>query len=139
MLSLGCHAQEDLAAYSRLNTTDSLGRKQGLWMERFDDGTPEAVMRYKNDTLDGVSIWFSKDGGLQVYSAFVNGKKHGSSRAVDQWDGTVRVTLYNQGVVQLVQVFDAQGKLALEEFYSGGTITKSVHHTPSGIIEGHPR
>jgi len=37
-----------------------------------------------------------------------------------------------------VKVFDKQGALTLEEFYSAGELTKSVHHTPTGIIEGHP-
>lgn len=133
-----CHAQVNLGDYSRINMTDTIGRKQGLWIERFDNGAIETVMHYKDNTLNGVSIWLSRSGELETYSTFANGKKHGISRAVEPLDGTVRVTLYDQGVVQLVNVFDPQGTLVLEEFYSSGAITKSVHHTPSGIIEGHP-
>lgn len=137
-LSWACHAQADLSTYPRTNSTDSLGNKQGFWVEHYDNGAVESVICYKDNLLDGVSMWFTRDGSLEVYSNFSNGKHHGTSRAVDPLDGTIRITTCDHGVVQSVKVFDKQGALTLEEFYSAGELTKSVHHTPTGIIEGHP-
>jgi|GEM_PF-4151515 len=138
LLLPGCHAQQDLSLYAQLSATDSIGRKQGIWVEHYESGAVKSVRYYKAGALDGMSMSFTERGELQTYSAYDGGKRHGASRAVEPSDGTVRVSMYDQGVVQLVQVFDRKGILQLEEFYQNGEIMKSVHHTPTGIIEGHP-
>ena len=138
LLLTSCHAQQNLSQYAQLNASDSLGQKQGIWVERYESGAVKSVRHYKAGALDGMSMTFTERGDLQTYSAYVVGKRHGASRAVEPLDGTVRVSLYEQGVVQSVKVFDAKGTLALEEVYKDGEILKSMHHTPTGIIEGHP-
>jgi antitoxin component YwqK of YwqJK toxin-antitoxin module len=58
----------------RVNRTDNEGRKQGQWLEFYEDGTVKREVVYKDNQIDGIYKEFEPDGGLSLVMEYEEGR-----------------------------------------------------------------
>ncbi len=58
----------------RINRTDNEGRKQGQWMEFYEDGTVKREVFYKDNQIDGVYKEFQPNGNLSLIMDYEEGR-----------------------------------------------------------------
>ncbi|MFI5220251.1 MAG: toxin-antitoxin system YwqK family antitoxin [Bacteroidia bacterium] len=53
------------------------GKKNGWWLEFYENGNPKVKSKYLNDTLQDSSFYYHKNGKFSNIQTFKNGKKEG--------------------------------------------------------------
>ncbi|HKR07487.1 MAG TPA: toxin-antitoxin system YwqK family antitoxin [Bacteroidia bacterium] len=53
------------------------GKKNGWWLEFYENGNPKVKSRYVNDTLQDSSLYYYKNGKFSDIQVFKNGKREG--------------------------------------------------------------
>jgi len=91
----------------KINQTDELGRKQGLWKELYENGDVKWEANFLNDSLNGFTMEYDKKGNLTSIKKFDNGKqllRAPEVRQVEVYkerfdDGTLKYEgVYDEGV-----------------------------------------
>ena len=63
-----------MRAQEKINRRDQNKLKQGKWKEFFDNGLPHYEFMFRDDTLNGYSKEFNKDGTLKTITKYDHGK-----------------------------------------------------------------
>lgn len=60
------------------------GKKNGWWLEFYENGNPKVKSRYVNDTLQDSSLYYYKNGKFSDIQVFKNGQKEGCWRKFNE-------------------------------------------------------
>ncbi|MEM7306337.1 MAG: hypothetical protein AAF682_06690 [Planctomycetota bacterium] len=101
---------------------DDKGRKNGNYVEYYEDGEVQLRARYRADELDGVYATFYEDGAKHVYAKYKKGKLHGkyTERLPS---GDLRLTAeYDSGALDGVRAFYTGKKSSSKQRWKDGVL-----------------
>jgi antitoxin component YwqK of YwqJK toxin-antitoxin module len=108
------------------NVTDSLGRKQGIWVfeakevDSLIKGIPKIVCNFRNDTLNGYYRMFDKKGILRYEVNMVSGKRIGIGQIFTSSGRILAILNYEEDQLLSVSEFNGKGKIYETTEYRGG-------------------
>lgn len=121
-----------------INFTDSLGQKQGLWVNYYSNGYAESIIHYNNDKIDDLYYSFYDKGGIKSVIKFNQGVKNGDYKSFHPNGKLKHYFKLNQGKREYFAKYDEQGNIFYEEIYEGTKHVLTRHYTEKGIVEGTP-
>lgn len=82
----------------RINQYDSEGRKQGKWIEYYDNGSIFNIENYKNDKLNGPWILYHSNGSLNVVGGYIDGLRDGVWQYYRKYGEPTVYSIYKRGI-----------------------------------------
>lgn len=128
---------EVLNAQNTYNQTDKQGRRQGKWLEYYENGQVRYCGRFKNDMPSGEFLYYSEDGKLIAKNKFTK-DGHESESEMYAADGKIvaKGNYFDKKKNGKWCYFsDNDGSLILVEHYDNGLLVgKSVVYAPGTSI-----
>jgi uncharacterized protein len=118
----------------RINRRDHQGRKQGAWMQFWDNSTIKEEGRYRNDLKHGYFKTYDEKGSLLEITKYLNGILQTEAVEIQKLqtekmyypDGTIQsVTLYRNGVKEGIS----------REYAEDGTLERALDYQ-NGVVVG---
>lgn len=95
LLNVSLFAQDDC------NRTDNLGRRQGKWIDYYDNGQIRCVGKFKDNEPIDEFLFYSDKGILIAKGEYLNKKKHNQWEYYSENDGSVILREnYNNGILE---------------------------------------
>lgn len=110
------------------NKTDSLGQKQGKWMEYFPNGNIKSITYYKNNKTDSIYKSFYSSGKIESEIYFNDGVINGTYTLYYENGVMSDLDMYYLGQPVWTSKFDKEGYLVMEEIYLDGKLYSIIHY-----------
>ena len=105
------------------NSTDELGRKQGKWMQKHDNGNLRYEGTFLNDVPTGIFLYYNERGILKANLEYFNEGTSAAARLYHPNEKVSAVGVYeNEEKVQLWKYYDQNGVLIRDEKFKAGKL-----------------
>lgn len=132
----------------KLNRTDNLGRKQGVWKKYYEEnGRLKKEERYKDDLLNGYVKLYNKEGKLEEAILYINGERQNQEDNLADFntenmyfeDGSIKSTIfYNLAGKKdgVSTYYNKEGEVRASEIYKNGYLIKKGIIDKKGFAQG---
>ena len=120
------------------NSTDELGRKQGKWSQKYDNGGLRYDGNFVDDKPTGIFLYYTKSGLLKANLEYFNEGESASARLYHSNRKVKAVGLYqNEQKEQLWKYYDFRENLIREENYKNGKLEgqTTLYYTDGNVLE----
>ncbi len=115
------NAGKTLAAYEgEVNQKDVTGRKQGVWIEKFDNGKRKSQINYEHGKPRGDFYKFYPKGGIKAHLYFYDDSLASAIHYTEFGDKVAMGYYYNHKKDSLWQFFMSDSLLIAQEWYNRG-------------------
>lgn len=112
---------KQLAAYDGpANETDVLGRKQGVWIEKYPNGRRKSQITFQDGKPKGDFYRFYEKGGISAHLYFYSDSLASAILYEENGDKSAMGYYYNRKKDSLWQYFQGDSLLVAEEMYTRG-------------------
>lgn len=110
------------------NYTDSLGKKQGKWVEFYENGKCKSIAFYKDGKLDSTYKSFYETGELCAQISFRSDLHHGTRIDYYKTGEMHKLGFYSMGEPIWTSIYDQDGYLLMEEIFHNGKCISIIHY-----------
>lgn len=122
----------------KINRTDDQGRKQGRWIEFYENGNKKRELNYLNDKLHGFYREYDLGGKIILEQRYINGDLFVPKTEDEvKLKAEIKKAFYPNGKIQYEGAFIDSIPVGIhKEFDENGKIVKVKEYTSDGLLKG---